>query len=606
MNYLLKWLIKSKQSKQNELTLFDIKHKHIKTKKNKYKSKSFQYTSTSYLNLNNSNHSIISNNNNVITITKPNYFEILVTDTQNKNNNHKPKEKQNTFLYSNNNKYEIYSPSSLRLSTNNSQIKLKNLIKTLGDSEKISKKQDSKYKQSKSLRKSTQERLSQLISPNKRTEEKLNLIRQNEEEKFQLNHSFQPTLNSYHPRYISNLNSFGNSPLHLSFAERLQHYENIKKKNLTELQNDFSYKPPKPIRKGKDSIVIPLTDNYHELKKQKLNMIQQEIESEQGITFKPKLNDNKNKNIKDNVAQRNMKFLLNKEEKLLNGTYATTNNSDKECTFEPVLYTSNNINDKKKSNKNTTRSYLKTFDERLIDYQQMYESHKDQLRLKFEKNYSFMPQISKNTDMILNNKRIIEELIKKRTEEFEKKTSGRSDTISVDNNNNNSNNAPSSSEGNNFNLNSHSSEHIVINPVNSINSHKLSDKNINSNNEIFCPRSQEIQEISDEETNSIANYESKEIKINDKKTNLKNALYNPNKLKLTSESLTNDNTFQITKLKSSVDDSLEKFQMKYAEIMKKKENSPKDYNNNPISLNPKDHTRKNVVINRMEYYDNLD
>jgi hypothetical protein len=130
--------------------------------------------------------------------------------------------------------------------------------------------------------------------------------------------------------------------------------------------------------------------------------------------------------------------------------------------------------------------------------------------------------------------------------------------------------------------------------------------NKEEHNDMLCSPSQEIQEISDEETNSIANYDSKELNHNDNKKNFnsKNISLNSNKLKLTSESLTDDKAFQMAKLKLSVDDSLEKFQLRYGEIMKKKENIIKD----KVGFNyyPQEHVNKNIINNRMEYYDNLE
>ena len=355
------------------------------------------------------------------------------------------------------------------------------------------------------------------------------------EQEFLATYTFKPILES---KKIKRSNSTLSTP----FLERLKQYEQSKKSNLNHLRKEIESERPKPRSASKrdhSTIMIPMTDNYFDSKKQKINEIRKEMESEQGITFKPKLNDNQNKKVKDTVTKRNEQFLREKEEKLLNNSFYS--NTEKECTFTPQL--------------NRTQSRInKTFDERLTEYQSIQETHKEEIRLKYERNYPFMPEISPNTGLILNNKKFIMEQMKKKNED----------------------------------INDDNEENLV-----NIKSEK---------NEAFCSHSQEIQEISDEETNSIANYESKELRSTEKKNNksVKTSVTG-SKLKYSSVSISDEKAFELAKTKMSVDESLEKFQMKYNGIMKKNETSNKIKN-----LKKSEQRPKGTILNRLEYYDNLD
>ena len=75
------------------------------------------------------------------------------------------------------------------------------------------------------------------------------------------------------------------------------------------IKKDIEHYIPRPQPKKKNNFEIPIQENYFQLKKQKVDSIKQNMDNEQGITFHPKLNDNKNKKVKDNVTKRNKTFL---------------------------------------------------------------------------------------------------------------------------------------------------------------------------------------------------------------------------------------------------------------------------------------------------------
>ena len=409
--------------------------------------------------------------------------------------------------------------------------------------------------------------INDLYQTNAAKEEKIKQMRLEKEKDFMANYTFKPVLQS------------GKTLKHQSSAStpfllRLKDYEKSKQANLNNLKKGIESERPKPksVSKRNGTITIPLRENYFDEKRKKVNEIKKEMETEQGITFKPKLNDQQNLRVRDTVTKRNQKFLREKEEKLLNNTYYSTN--EKECTFTPQL------------NSNKSKSKInKTFDERLNDYQNIYEVHKEEIRIKYEQNYPFMPEISPNTSLILNNKKFIMEQMKKKNEE-----------LLTRNNTNNDNNAMTNNT--NENINSNNRNNIMIQEENNI-------ENIKSEkNEAFCSHSQEIQEISDEETNSIANYESKDLRNSDKKTNIRSSI--GSKLKFSSGSFSDERAFELAKTKLSVDESLEKFQLKYNGLARKYENNNIKNIKKCEITRQKDVKPKGALINHLDYYDNLD
>ena len=88
---------------------------------------------------------------------------------------------------------------------------------------------------------------------------------------------------------------------------------------------------------------------------------------------------------------------------------------EKELTFKPKINSLSTIailNKNKtgqKSNSNfEEEKNIKDVSKRLFNYQNKYKESLEIKRKKFKKNYTFKPKISKNTDLILNNKKIKE------------------------------------------------------------------------------------------------------------------------------------------------------------------------------------------------------
>ena len=202
----------------------------------------------------------------------------------------------------------------------------------------------------------------------------------------------------------------------LDFMSRLAEYERIKKNNLEKIKNeiDINTKRNNNINKNKYSYIrIPNnhllnnSENYFENRQKNIEKITQNMYEEQGITFQPKTNKSFNYKIKNNIIERNKEFMKDKQEKL----EKYSNLKEKECTFKPKI---NNLSTISILNNKTGQQFNSSFkteqnnndvSKRLFEYQNKYKEKLEEKRSKFKKSYSFKPEISKNTDLILYNKK---------------------------------------------------------------------------------------------------------------------------------------------------------------------------------------------------------
>ena len=203
----------------------------------------------------------------------------------------------------------------------------------------------------------------------------------------------------------------------LDFMSRLAEYEKIKKNNLEKIKNevDINIRGNNNLNKNKYSYnripynhLLNNSENYFENKQKNIEKITQNMYEEQGITFQPKTNKSINDKIKSNIIERNKEFIKDKQEKL----EKYSNLKEKECTFKPKINTLstmailNNTKDGQQSNTSfKTEQNNSDVSKRLFDYQNKYKEKLEEKRSKYKKSYSFKPEISKNTDIILNNKK---------------------------------------------------------------------------------------------------------------------------------------------------------------------------------------------------------
>ncbi len=255
-----------------------------------------------------------------------------------------------------------------------------------------------------------------LYNDSKYRKEKLKRLNEKKEEQLKLIYTFSPKQipNKFNERYNKKLiksqsrielNNFKlndnlnyNNSYHLNFYNRLENYERKKKENLKKIKNDiFETIPhPKMTKMNIKDLQLPYNSKkFLSIKKQKIEQLRENLLNEKGITFKPKLNENINSYIKNNFQERNEAFIKSKETKL-NNIY-----EDDECTFTPKInYESSLI------------QFNSRIENRLYNYKKYYDKNLEYTRIKNEKVYSFHPKISKNTNLILENRRKNIEYIK--------------------------------------------------------------------------------------------------------------------------------------------------------------------------------------------------
>ena len=145
------------------------------------------------------------------------------------------------------------------------------------------------------------------------------------------------------------------------------------------------------------------SQKFLRIKNQNIKKLSDEILNEQGVTFKPKLNDSVNSMIKKKFFQRSSDFQKIREIKL------NSAKEDIECTFTPKINYDNSIIQNLHQNNNPNKTNI---GERLYNYQNEYKKNLEKIKIKNEKFYSFKPKISKNTNLILENRRKNIEYIK--------------------------------------------------------------------------------------------------------------------------------------------------------------------------------------------------
>ena len=422
------------------------------------------------------------------------------------------------------------------------------------DKSKIKKQNQSFTSPSTHRRKISKEQQSELFlhlyNDSKTRKEKIRKLSLEKEKKFNSIYTFTPIIIS---KNISTSVTEGN------FIDRLSNYEKQKNQKIRQIKKEIETNTPKPkIPNKKISIaqshLIPTSKNFQLQKKEKIEKIKNEMLQEQGVTFKPILNENVNCNVKGGIIERNENFIKSKEAKL---NYFSKC-EDHECTFKPK------INDKMVP---VIEDNLKVGD-RLFHYQSKYKQNLEERKTQYEKEttYPFHPKISKNTKEILENKKKMMEEIKKR----------------YSNSNTNSN----------VNYKTNTNSEIVTNA--DIKEEGSSNKKIN--------------ELSEEEINSLGNYEETNNKT---KSNAKKEI-----TPIPIQSMNDEKLIEMAKNYLSVDESLDKFQFKYKKKLGKEnfntfgkekettENNNKEKDNIKQNSHISSSTKKNLM-NNLDYYDNL-
>ncbi len=249
--------------------------------------------------------------------------------------------------------------------------------------------------------------------------EKLRKLSQEKERRFNTIYTFSPKINN--EKYNNRIsNSYNKIESHIfddnnsynysysNFINRLYIYQKKRKENLKKIKQEIYSSSPHPKKKKMNLKYFKLPYNsqkFLNIKNQNIKKLSDEILNEQGVTFKPKLNDNVNYMIKKKFFQRSLDFQKSREIKL------NSAKEDTECTFSPKINYDNSIIQNHNQNMNDNPIKI-NIGERLYNYQNEYKKNLEKIKIKNEKFYSFQPKISKNTNSILENRKRINNLIK--------------------------------------------------------------------------------------------------------------------------------------------------------------------------------------------------
>ena len=345
--------------------------------------------------------------------------------------------------------------------------------------------------------------------------EKIRKLSLEKEKRFNTIYTFSPKIfnnekynkklsNSYNKiesHFIDNNINFNHS--YSNFINRLYNYQKKKKENLKKIKQEIYSSLPHPKNKKKMNLKyfkLPYnSQKFLIIKNQNIKKLSDEILNEQGVTFKPKLNDHVNSMIKKKFLQRSSDFQKTREIKLNNAK------EDIECTFTPKINSENTLiqNHNHNSNNNPNKTNI---GERLYNYQNEYKKNLEKIKIKNEKFYSFKPKISKNTNSILENRKRINNLIKQ-GKLFDENSK---EIINYENNNEENNNSikkelsdnqiynmkrkinPKSNQINNENFKKYyivNNDNIIINKspilLNLLNDNKNYEKNIQKISKIY-------------------------------------------------------------------------------------------------------------------------
>lgn len=220
-------------------------------------------------------------------------------------------------------------------------------------------------------------------------------------------YTFQPNVNS---KYKMKRQSS-------DFYERQKMYSSSKTRRLRQIQEDVEKSIPSPSKRPRPSSAVRSRDTslinlstdridkiteYKRKRTENLKKIEESMLMDQGVTFKPKLNESINANINSSLIERNEEFMRNKSQKLR----TIANKEENECTFSPK------INEKQRGQIYIDNSETLPVGDRLFRYQHKYQQNAHQKKEMYKENYSFKPDINSNTYEILKQRELIMEEIR--------------------------------------------------------------------------------------------------------------------------------------------------------------------------------------------------
>ena len=385
--YLYIWIIKKTTSKLSNQKKISKKPLKLSTKLTNKKYQKKRSNSTL----------------NIYSIEKSNEFTIICNKEIDSKNCSKIKIKNNNFNHSNENNL-IINYNNKKTPNSTRQLMFKKLINKISDNSKEKNNINKNNIPNKKVI-NKQKYFTELSNSNIGRDKKINEMRKKLNKKFDDIYTFTPIK-------FTKIKKNKYKSLSQPFYERLEDDFRKRKINLNKLENEILEKEKTKKYNSKNYKSHSADDeknfeNYMRKKKERIKKIQDNIDLEKGITFKPHLNNEYNyKIIKEPFEIRYNICIKNRDNETNINKINSLNNIDKECTFAPKI--------------NNKYDFLENFSERQNYFYHLKNKHIEEIKNKNKIICSFQPEISKNSKDLLIKKNVLK-LIKNKNDDYGKK-----------------------------------------------------------------------------------------------------------------------------------------------------------------------------------------
>ena len=385
--YLYIWIIKKTTSKLSNQKKISKKPLKLSTKLTNKKYQKKRSNSTL----------------NIYSIEKSNEFTIICNKEIDSKNCSKIKIKNNNFNHSNENNL-IINYNNKKTPNSTRQLMFKKLINKISDNSKEKNNINKNNIPNKKVI-NKQKYFTELSNSNIGRDKKINEMRKKLNKKFDDIYTFTPIK-------FTKIKKNKYKSLSQPFYERLEDDFRKRKINLNKLENEILEKEKTKKYNSKNYKSHSADDEknfeyYMRKKKERIKKIQDNIDLEKGITFKPHLNNEYNyKIIKEPFEIRYNICIKNRDNETNINKINSLNNIDKECTFAPKI--------------NNKYDFLENFSERQNYFYHLKNKHIEEIKNKNKIICSFQPEISKNSKDLLIKKNVLK-LIKNKNDDYGKK-----------------------------------------------------------------------------------------------------------------------------------------------------------------------------------------
>ena len=385
--YLYIWIIKKTTSKLSNQKKISKKPLKLSTKLTNKKYQKKRSNSTL----------------NMYSIEKSNEFTIICNKEIDSKNCSKIKIKNNNFNHSNENNL-IINYNNKKTPNSTRQLMFKKLINKISDNSKEKNNINKNNIPNKKVI-NKQKYFTELSNSNIGRDKKINEMRKKLNKKFDDIYTFTPIK-------FTKIKKNKYKSLSQPFYERLEDDFRKRKINLNKLENEILEKEKTKKYNSKNYKSHSADDEknfeyYMRKKKERIKKIQDNIDLEKGITFKPHLNNEYNyKIIKEPFEIRYNICIKNRDNETNINKINSLNNIDKECTFAPKI--------------NNKYDFLENFSERQNYFYHLKNKHIEEIKNKNKIICSFQPEISKKSKDLLIKKNVLK-LIKNKNDDYGKK-----------------------------------------------------------------------------------------------------------------------------------------------------------------------------------------